>query len=89
MRYTNIENVEFTNARGETIILKDLRPLVTLSREFEMGNQAGEPLDLIAVKAYKESSEPLWYRIADQNIKEIVSRKFDLSKINVLKIPVK
>ena len=88
MRYIQVPSITFTNARGETIVLKDIRPIASYSRAFDFGNSAGDPLDLVAIKAYGDHSEAMWYKIADQNIKEIVEKKFRLDTIKTLSVPI-
>ena len=88
MRYTNIGDISFKNIRGERKTLKDLRPLVSYDSAFQVDND-GEFLDSVANKVYGDDSEPLWFRIADQNVKQLVARKFDLSKIKRYDVPVR
>lgn len=87
MRYINTPDLEFTNADGITKTLKDIRVPPTSTNYFIVEDFI-EALDFLAVRSYGDNAEPLWYHIADQNWKDIVNYKFDLSKIKRYEVPI-
>jgi len=87
MRYLNIGTEIFTNSDGESKSLKKIRPPVVSDKVFIIEDEV-DYLDGIAVRAYGDNAEPLWYHIADQNWKNIVEKYFELLKIRKLEIPI-
>jgi len=87
MRYLNVGETEFTNANGETKVLKDIRPPVVSENAFVVEDVTDE-LDMLAVRSYGDNAEPLWYNIADQNWTKIIERYFRLEDIKRFEVPL-
>lgn len=87
MRYLNVPELDFTNADDITKTLKDIR-VPEVSDSYFVVEDFIEALDMLAVRSYGDNGEPLWYHIADQNWKNIVNHKFDISKIKRYEVPI-
>lgn len=64
-RYRKLPNIVATNAQGRAVAAKSLRLLPAVSGTFRHTLEAGDRLDHLAYRYYKQSTK--WWRICDAN----------------------
>lgn len=89
MRYQEIENIVFENKDGNSFTIKDMRefPDYTLLAEVEIDND--DMVDEVASRPeiFGAESEGQSFKIVDYNIIKIFEARFDLTKLEKLRIP--
>lgn len=91
MRYSEADDVSFTDSYGETVNIKAILPVAGRATTFvTVDCESGTSLEEIASREnmYGTGSESLGYKIFDENIISIVEARFDLSKIKKLRVPM-
>jgi len=89
MRYSTIDNIEFTNADNNVHVIKDRRPIPVYNILTTINKNKDALGDEIAVKReiYGPFSEDLTYRLYEANIEDLLEQRFDFSKLKQIKIP--
>lgn len=90
MRFLNVDIVSFTNARGRTVALHDLRPTPIVAASVVIDVNTGDQLPEIASRDqfYGVGGEFLYFQIADANVIKLIDYKYDLGKVRKLGVPL-
>ncbi len=90
MRYIGIEDIEFTDINGNTVVVKDMREYSDYNLMAIIKINENDMLDEIACRdeVYGEGNESMSYAIFEMNREKITENDFSLSKIKSLMIPM-
>jgi len=89
-RFLRVDDIEFTDQNGKTMIIKDWRVISQVATAFQIDIKEGDLLDEVASReeVFGTFGENRSYQLFDQNAVEIVENGFDLSKLKKLRVPV-
>ena len=92
MRDFGLPNITFTDDKGKSYSIKDMKDYTENSYQtwFDYELQNEEQIDEIASRksVYGEGSESEFYRIMEHNMIALFDNMFDMSRIKTLKIPL-
>jgi hypothetical protein len=90
MRYQEIDNIVFTDYKGKSYTIKDMREYPTDYTLFlNLKTTANDMIDEIANRKdiYGSNSEHMVYKIYENNIIKLFESEFDMNEIKTLAIP--
>lgn len=90
MRYVQIATVPFTRPDGQTVAIKDIRPIPRYQIRQTLTVIEGDRIDEIASRpgVYGEEGYTKSFRIFDANAVRMIENRGQIEKVRKLKIPV-
>lgn len=92
MRYQTIDTISFTDIYGDSFAIKDMREIPdTYATKDTETIKENDRIDEIVSRTeyYGADTEGESYKLVDYNLEKLYEEKFDLSKITILKVPLR